>query len=79
MNWFTGIMTYVIIWWMVLFMILPWGNRPPETPESGHATSAPARPRLWIKFGVTTLVATMVFLAVYWLIESDLITLRYTE
>jgi len=76
MNWFTGVMTYVIIWWTVLFAILPWGNRPLETPEPGHATSAPAKPRLLIKFGVTTVVATVVFLAVYWLIESDLISLR---
>ena len=76
MNWFTGVMTYVIIWWVVLFTILPWGNRPPEQPEEGHATSAPAKPRMWIKVGVTTLVATMVFLMVAWLIESDLISLR---
>lgn len=79
MSWFTGVMTYVIVWWMVLFAILPWGNRPPEKPEAGHASSAPAKPRLLVKFGVTTIVATMVFLAVYWLIESDLISLRYTE
>lgn len=76
MNWFTGIMTYIIIWWMVLFAILPWGNRPPPDPESGHATSAPEKPRLITKFGVTTIVATMVFAMVAWLIESDLITFR---
>ena len=76
MNWFTGIMAYVIIWWVVLFTILPWGNRPPETPEAGHAASAPAKPRLLIKFGVTTLIATMIFLMFVWLLESDLISLR---
>jgi predicted secreted protein len=79
MNWFTGIMAYVIIWWMVLFAILPWGNRPPENPEEGHATSAPAKPWLLVKFGVTTIVATMVFLAFFWLIESDLIALRNVD
>jgi len=76
MNWFTGVMAYVIIWWVVLFTILPWGNRPPEAPEPGHATSAPAKPRLLIKFGVTTLVATMIFLMFVWLLQSDLISLR---
>jgi predicted secreted protein len=79
MSWFTGIMAYVIIWWMVLFAILPWGNRPSENPEEGHATSAPAKPRLLVKFGVTTIVATMVFLAFVWLIESDLIALRNVD
>jgi len=76
MSWFTGVMTYIVIWWIVLFAVLPWGNRPPENPEPGHADSAPEKPRLLLKFGVTTIVATMVFLAVYWLIESDLISLR---
>jgi predicted secreted protein len=76
MSWFTGVMAYVIIWWVVLFTVLPWGNRPPETPEAGHATSAPAKPRLLIKFGVTTLVATMIFLMFVWLLQSDLISLR---
>jgi predicted secreted protein len=76
MNWFTGVMAYTIIWWTVLFAVLPWGNRPPETPEPGHATSAPAKPRLLIKFGVTTLVAGMIFLLLVWLLQSDLISLR---
>jgi len=76
MNWFTGVMAYTIIWWTVLFAVLPWGNRPPENPETGHATSAPAKPRLLIKFGVTTIVATMIFLMFVWLLESDLISRR---
>jgi len=76
MQWFTGIMVFVIIWWTTLFAVLPWGNRPPETPEPGHATSAPERPRLLIKFGVTTLISCVIFLAVWWLIQSDLISFR---
>jgi predicted secreted protein len=76
MTWFGGIVVYVIVWWMVLFAVLPWGNRPPEAPEPGHATSAPEKPRLLLKFGVTTLIATVIFLGVWWLMESDLISLR---
>ena len=76
MSWFGGIVTYVIIWWMVLFAVLPWGNRPPEEPEPGHATSAPEKPRLVLKFAVTTGIATVIFLLVWWLMESDLVSLR---
>ncbi len=76
MQWFSGIVTYVIIWWMVLFCVLPWGNRPPEAPEVGHATSAPEKPRLLLKFGVTTLIATLLFFVAWWIIESDLIRMR---
>lgn len=76
MTWFGGIVVYVIVWWMVLFAVLPWGNRPPENPEPGHATSAPEQPRLALKFAVTTGIATLLFLMIWWLFESDLISLR---
>ena len=76
MTWFGGIVVYVICWWMVLFAVLPWGNRPPENPEVGHATSAPEKPRLALKFAVTTGIATVIFLMIWWLMESDLISLR---
>ena len=71
----TGISMYVVIWWLVLFMVLPWGARPPENPEPGHATSAPAKPRILLKFAVTTVVAAVVFVFVQWLIGSGLIKL----
>jgi len=77
MNWFTGIMAYAIIWWTVLFAILPWGNRPPEVPEKGHATSAPAKPRLLIKFAITSVVSGVIFLLLLWLLKSNLIELRH--
>lgn len=72
----TGIATYVVIWWIVLFAVLPWGAHPPEQPEVGHASSAPERPRLVLKALVTTLVAAVVWAGLYWLIQSDLITFR---
>ena len=71
----TGISMYVVIWWLVLFMVLPWGARPSETPEPGHATSAPAKPRILLKFAITTVVAAVVFVFVQWLIGSGLIKL----
>ena len=45
MNWFSGIVVFVIIWWVVFFMALPIGVRSPDEAgvevEQGHATSAP--------------------------------------
>jgi predicted secreted protein len=76
MNWFTAIMTYVIIWWTVLFAVLPWGNKPVENPEPGHAASAPAKPRLLIKFAVTSVISAVILAGVWWLIDSNLISLR---
>ena len=75
-NWFTGIMVFVIVWWMVLFTVLPWGNRPPDVVETGHADSAPEKPRLWIKALVTTAITIVIWAALYWLIGSGLYNFR---
>ncbi|MCG8360924.1 MAG: DUF1467 family protein [Kiloniellales bacterium] len=76
MNWFTGLMVFVIIWWLVLFMVLPWGIRVPDKPEPGHATSAPERPMLWRKALITTAIACVLWVIAYFVIESDLVTFR---
>ena len=76
MTWLTGILVYVMIWWVVLLTVLPWGVRVPDNPEPGHATSAPRNPMMWRKALVATLIATMLWGVAYWLVESDWLTLR---
>lgn len=49
--------TYSVCWWLVLFMLLPSGAEPVKDPETGHAPSAPANPRLRQKFLKATLWA----------------------
>ena len=76
MSWVTGILVYVIIWWMVLFVTLPFGISPQEDPVLGTVASAPAKPRLWLKAGITTVVAALIW-AVWWVIDThELITFR---
>ena len=72
----TGTVVFLLIWWLVFFCVLPWGNRAPEEIEVGHATSAPARPRLWLKFAVTTGISTVLFAIVFTLAATGLINLR---
>ena len=76
MNWFTGILVFVIIWWIVIFMVLPWGVRPSEDPEVGHATGAPDNPRLLHKALATTAITIVLWLITYWIVSSDLISFR---
>ncbi len=76
MTWFTGFVVYFLIWWTILFAVLPWGVRREENPEPGHDPGAPARPYLWIKVGVTTLVAGLLWLVAYWLITAPWISFR---
>jgi predicted secreted protein len=76
MNWLSGIFVYAIIWMLTLFAVLPWGIKIPENPEPGHATSAPTNPRMWLRAGVTTVVAAVIWAIVYFIIEWNLIPLH---
>ena len=71
-----GVVVYVITWWLVLFMVLPWGVRAPEDPGLGHAASAPSRPRLVLKMGITTGIAALLWLGIFVLVSTNLISFR---
>lgn len=76
MSLYEGIVTFAVSWWLVLFMVLPWGVRPPDEPAPGTVPSAPARPRLLLKFAVTTVLALLVTLAIKAVVESGLVSFR---
>ena len=67
-----SIALYFIIWWIVLFAVLPFGVRSQE--ESGEVVpgtpeGAPAAPRMLRVFAINTVVATIVFALVWSSIE----------
>lgn len=64
------VITYAICWWMVLFMVLPFGVEPEAKPEPGHAPSAPAKPRLKRKFIVTSVLALVPTIALYFAVSD---------
>jgi predicted secreted protein len=72
----SGVAVYIIIWWLVIFLVLPWGVQTvsAEDVARGHAPSAPRRPRIGLKAAVTTLVAAVLWLIVYAVIESGVIS-----
>ena len=41
----SAIFTYLMVWWIVLFTILPFGNAPLEKPLPGNEPNAPANMR----------------------------------
>ena len=62
----TSLAIFFIIWWVVLFTVLPWGIR--SQVESGEVVpgsdpGAPAVPRLKSKLIWTTVVSLVVFAA----------------
>jgi predicted secreted protein len=76
MNWFGTAVVFAIVWWLILFMVLPFGAAPPDEVEPGMATSAPAKPRMAVKLAITTVLAALVTALIMWLIDSGLIQLR---
>ena len=76
MTWFEGIVAYVIIWWVVIFAVLPFGVQPAPKGDPGYAAGAPANPRLALKAAVTTAVAALIWLGLYAAIRADLVSFR---
>jgi predicted secreted protein len=76
MSWPTGVFIYLVIWWTILFAVLPWGMRRVENPEPGHDPGAPARPMLVKKFLWTSVVAAVLWLGYYAIYQYDVFTFR---
>jgi len=73
-----AIAIYLIIWWVVLFAMLPIGVRTQAEEgevSPGTTESAPHRPRLLAKMAATTVVSSVVFALVYLIVAHHLITL----
>ena len=67
-----GLALYFMIWWMVLFAVLPFGVR--TQGEAGDVTpgtpaSAPERPRLMRIFAINSALSAVVFSGVWYLID----------
>ena len=78
MDFVSGLVVYILLWWWVFLMSLPFGVRPPAEIEQGHATSAPAKPMLWRKIAASTLLAAALFAVVYLVIRSGVISFQPT-
>lgn len=78
MGWFLSLVVYAIIWWTVLFAVLPIGVRPDAQgdPEAGGWRGTPTQPRLLQKAVITTLVSAVIWLGVFWLVQSDWLSFR---
>jgi len=76
-GWFTGFVLYVLIWWTVLFAVLPFGTRPVEEadPRSGWR-GAPAQAHIGRKVVATTLVSLLVWGVCVAVIESPWASFR---
>jgi len=70
MTFSSGLLVYVMVWVVILFLILPWGVRLPEEAEQGHATSAPEKPYVGLKLLITSLLAGLVWMVAFLILQK---------
>ena len=72
----TAIAIYFLIWWVVLFAVLPWGVRAQgEGGAPGTDPGAPVMTNLKLKLVWTTLVATVIFAGCFLVYTRKLVSL----
>ena len=72
----TAIAVYFLIWWIMLFVVLPWGVRAQgEGGAPGTDPGAPLVARLAARLIWTTVVATVVFAICAFVYVNRLVTL----
>ena len=77
MNWFNAAVLFTIIWWTVLFAVLPFGVRPvPEADEATGWRGAPEQARMGRKLLVTTLISVALWGVALAVIQSGWISFR---
>ena len=75
----TAVAIFFLIWWVVLFAVLPWGIRSQhEGGEIAPGTDpgAPAIPNLGRKLLLTTVVSVVIFAACYVVYVDRLVSLE---
>jgi predicted secreted protein len=69
MGWGGSIVSFVMIWWLTLFCVLPirqkhvWQD--PDRHAQGSDRGAPVDPAIWFKVKLTTMIAVPIFVVVF--------------
>jgi len=68
MSWISLVAVYFVLWWLVLFAVLPFGVRSFEEMDDvtlGTDRGAPHQPRLAFKMAITSVIAAILLAIVY--------------
>ena len=75
-----SIIVYVMIWWVVFFSVLPIGIQSKKEifkeRVEGFDPGAPKNPKIAKKFLITTIITSIVFIVIYYLVNNNLLNLR---
>jgi len=69
-----------MIWWVVFFSVLPFGiqSQKKSFKENigGEDPGAPKNPKIAQKFLITTIITSMLFIMIYYLVNKGFLNLR---
>jgi len=75
-----SVIVYVLIWWIIFFSILPVGIQSSKEKfkerVEGIDPGAPINPKIGKKFLITTIITSIIFIVIYYLVKFDLLNLR---
>jgi predicted secreted protein len=75
-----SIIIYVMIWWIIFFSILPVGiisNKEVFRDSiEGTDPGAPKNPKIGKKFLITTIITSILFIMIYYIVELGFFNLR---
>ncbi|MGB6229613.1 MAG: DUF1467 family protein [Litorimonas sp.] len=77
MNWFTGLATFLILWWLALFIVLPIGIRgqaEEDDIEHGTEPGAPVRSNMWKRVLWATVLAILFFILTWFVVHGGWLT-----
>jgi predicted secreted protein len=76
MQFVSGLLVFVVGWWMCFMMVLPLGVRAQDEDDEGKqqnivegtVPSAPAKPKILLKMGLATIGAIIIWALIYYLV-----------
>ena len=72
MTGFTAFVLFALIWWTVLFAVLPFGTRPVADADAATGwRGAPERPLMGRKVLATTVISVVIWVVAMLIIRSD--------
>jgi predicted secreted protein len=76
MPWYSALATFFVIWFLALFLTLPFGVRRVENPVPGQELGAPEQPYMWRKIGASALISLIVTAGLLYGLSSGFINFR---
>lgn len=76
MSFVTAFFIYILIWWVMLFTVLPIGVERAEEEDRGHDAGAPKQANLKKKLILNTLISAAILAVIWILAETGVITWR---